>query len=411
LRALELLRRGRRFVITGHMRPDGDCIGAEAALSRVLEGLGKEVWIINPDPPEARFEYLTRECRYRAFQGGDLPAHDVAVLLDFCELERTGAMAPVLAKNPSKKIVVDHHLHHGEAWWDESFVDTSASATGMLVHRIARALEARIDPIAARGVFTSLVTDTGWFKYSNTDAETLTVAGEMVRLGANPTAIFNALFQQRSHLHPPVLGRLLSRVEYFADRRLAFVDQPMSEAEASEHADTDELLDILRSVRTVEVVLYLREQKDGTCKLSLRSKSDYDVNSLARKFGGGGHKKASGVTVQGRIADVREKILAAAIEGFASAPDPAAPAATKDVGTNARSTSAASSEGKSGPSGGGKSGASSGDKSAASSTSEKGSTNSAGGTGAGATGGKDGGGAAGGKGGASAGGSRDKKLR
>src|SRR6185369_16294283 len=72
-RALDLLRSHRRFVITGHMRPDGDCIGAQAALSRVLESLGKDVWIINPDPPEARFEYLTRDCRYRAYQGGDLP--------------------------------------------------------------------------------------------------------------------------------------------------------------------------------------------------------------------------------------------------------------------------------------------------------------------------------------------------
>jgi nanoRNase/pAp phosphatase (c-di-AMP/oligoRNAs hydrolase) len=316
LRALDLLRRGRRFVITGHMRPDGDCIGAQAALSRVLESLGKEVWIINPDPPEARFEYLSRECRYRAFQGGELPAHDVSVLLDFCELERTGVMAPVLAKHPSKKMVVDHHLNHGEPWWDEAFVDTSAAATGLLVYRIARALGVSLDTVAARGVFTSLVTDTGWFKYSNTDAETLSIASEMVQLGADPTAIFAALYQQRSHQHPPFIGRLLSRTEYFADRRLAYVDQPVSETEASEYADTDEVLDILRSVRTVELVLYLRELKDGTCKLSARSKSDYDVNALARKFGGGGHKKASGATIPGRLSEVRPKILSAAIEGF-----------------------------------------------------------------------------------------------
>jgi len=329
LRALDLLRRARRFVITGHMRPDGDCIGAEAALSRVLESLGKQVWIINPDPPEARFEYLSRECRYRTFQG-DLPAHDVSVLLDFCELERTGLMAPVFAKHASKKIVIDHHLHHGSAWWDEAFVDTSAAATGLLVYRIARALDASIDAIAARGVFTSLVTDTGWFKYSNTDAETLAIAGEMVQLGASPSAIFNALYQQRSHLHPPFVGRLLARTEYLAERRLAFVDQPLSEFEASEHADTDEVLDALRSVKSVELVLYLRELKDGTCKLSARSKSDYDVNALARKFGGGGHKKASGATISGRLDEVRPRVLAAAIEGFGPSAESASDVAPRD---------------------------------------------------------------------------------
>jgi phosphoesterase RecJ-like protein len=318
LRALELLRRGRRFLIVGHMRPDGDCIGAQAALSRVLEGLGKEVWIVNPDPPEARYQYLSSDCRYRTFQGGDLPAHDVAVLLDFSELARCGTMAPVIARAPSKKLVVDHHVHSGESWWDEAFVDSGASATGLLVHRIARALGAALDVVAARGVFTSLVTDTGWFKYSNTDAESLALAGEMVRLGVNPAEIYNALYQQRSRMHPPVVGRLLARVEYFADGRLAYVDQPASEADSSEHADTDEVLDVLRSVRTVEVVLYLRELKDGTCKLSARSKTSYDVHALARKLGGGGHKKAAGATVTGALAEVRTRVLAAALEGFDS---------------------------------------------------------------------------------------------
>jgi phosphoesterase RecJ-like protein len=309
LRALDLLRRGHRFLVVGHMRPDGDCIGAQAALSRVLEGLGKEVWIVNPDPPEARFEYLSRDCRYRTFQGGDLPAHDVAVLLDFSELARCGTMAPVIARAPSKKLVVDHHVHSGEPWWDEAFLDSGASATGLLVHSIARALDAALDVVAERGAFT-------WFKYSNTDAETLALAGEMVRLGVNPAEIYNALYQQRSRMHPPVVGRLLARVEYFADGRLAYVDQPASEADSSEHADTDEVLDVLRSVRTVEVVLYLRELKDGTCKLSARSKTSYDVHALARKLGGGGHKKAAGATISGALAEVRPRVLAAALEGF-----------------------------------------------------------------------------------------------
>lgn len=320
LRALELLRRGRRFVISGHARPDGDCIGAQAALVRVLASLGKETWIYNPDPPEARFSYLTRDVVYRSYQSGDLPVHDVAVLLDFSELSRTGSLAPALTKSPSKKLVIDHHIHHGEPWWDEAFVDTSAAATGLLVYRVAKVLGAQLDIVAARGVFTSLVTDTGWFKYSNTDAETLAVAGEMVALGVKPSEIFDALYQQRSAAHPPAIGRLLSRVEYLADGRLALVTQPASETYDSDLVDTDEVLDILRSVKTVEVVLYLRELKDGTCKLSARSKSAYDVNALVRPFGGGGHKKASGATLPGNLADVRAKIVAAAVAAFESAP-------------------------------------------------------------------------------------------
>ena len=315
LRALDLLAKGKRFLVVGHSRPDGDCIGAQAALSHTLTTLGREVAIVNPDPVEARFGYLARDCSYATFKGS-LPDHDVAVLLDFCELERTGPMAKPLAAAPSKKLVVDHHLHHGTAWWDEAFVDPRAAATGILVHRIAKALGASLDAVAARGIFTSIVTDTGWFKYSNTDAETLRVASEMVTLGADPNSIYAALFQTRPRIHPVFVGRLLSRAEFLADDRLAVVDLPLSEGLRSEELDSDDVLDLLRSVRTVEVVLYLRELPDGTCKLSARSKSDYDVNALARRFGGGGHRKASGATLDGPLAQVRPKVVAAALEGF-----------------------------------------------------------------------------------------------
>jgi phosphoesterase RecJ-like protein len=320
-RALALLSKSQRFVLVGHMRPDGDVIGAQAAMARVLAKMGKDVWVINPDPPEGRFEYLSRDVNYRTYKDGDLLPHDVAVLLDFSELSRTGAMEAALRRAPSKKIVVDHHIHHGDRWWDERFVDVKAAATGLLVRRIARALGVELDLVAARGVFTSLVTDTGWFKYSNTDAETLAVASEMIGLGVVPSDMYAAIYQSRSRQQPEYVARLLSRLQYFADERLAVVDQPLSEAVDVDLVDSDEVLDILRSVKRVEVVLFLREVDKGVVKVSARSKSDYDVNALMRRFGGGGHKKASGATIEGRLPEVREKVVAAAVEGFApSAP-------------------------------------------------------------------------------------------
>ncbi len=318
LAAVEQLRSARRFVLCGHMRPDGDCIGAEAALSRVLASLGKEVWVINPDPPEARFEYLAREVRYRAWTGGELPAHDVAVMLDFCEPQRLGVLEAPLFAAPSKKLVVDHHVHAGTRFWDAAFVDVTAAATGLLVRRIARALGAPLDRVAAEGVFTSIVTDTGWFKYSNTDAETLAVAAEMVELGVEPNRIFDALYQKRSREHPLHVGRLLARTDYLADGRLAVVAWPQAEVVDSDLVDTDEVLDILRSVRTVEVVLFLRELKSGGVKASVRSKTDFDAQALCRIFGGGGHRKAAGATIPGALAEVRARVEAAALEALAS---------------------------------------------------------------------------------------------
>jgi nanoRNase/pAp phosphatase (c-di-AMP/oligoRNAs hydrolase) len=240
----------------------------------------------------------------------------VAVMLDYSELSRTGAMEAPLRAAESKKLVIDHHIHVGAAWWDERFVDVSAAATGLLVLRIAKLLGAPLDAVAAKGVFTSIVTDTGWFKYSNTDAETFSAAAEMVRHGVKPSEIFGAIYQRRSREHPPYVSRILSRLEYFADGKLAVVHQPLADSIDLDLVDSDEVLDILRSVKAVEVVLFLRELKDGTVKLSARSKTDYDVNALARGFGGGGHKKASGATIKGSLADVKRDVAAAAIERF-----------------------------------------------------------------------------------------------
>lgn len=303
-------------MLTGHMRPDGDCIGAQAALSRVLRAAGKEVFIWNPDPPEAQFDYLAREVDYRAWKAGDvLPAHDVAVLLDCAELSRCGALAPLLAAADSAKLVIDHHVHVGEEWWDAAYVDVTASATGLLVYRIARALGVELDKTAAEGVFTSIVTDTGWFKYSNTDAETLRVAGELLETGMDASLVYQAIYQRKSRQHPLEIGGILAGTEYFADGRLAVI---RSQHGAS--VDGDDALDILRAVGRVEVVLFIRAQDSESCKLSARSKSDlYDVSALAREFGGGGHRRAAGATIEGDLESVTKRVVAAGEALFSKA--------------------------------------------------------------------------------------------
>lgn len=313
--ALELFRSGSRFLLVGHVRPDGDCIGGEAALARGLSLAGKHAVILNPDPPESTFDYLVEHVPFRAYAGGALPDHDVCVLLDFNELSRCGDMARPIAAASSKKVVIDHHPHHGKAWWDARFVDVRASATGLLVHRLLERLGVEIDRVTATAVFTSLVTDTGWFRYSNTDAETLALASRLVQRGVDPSELFRSLFQRRPPDEPLALAGILSRLEYFANGRLAVVDQPLSGV-AHVLEDGDPLLDILRSVGPVEVVLYVREVEPGKVKLSARSKSTYDVNALARRFGGGGHVKAAGATIEGPLAEVKRRLVAAALEAF-----------------------------------------------------------------------------------------------
>src|SRR5688572_14812220 len=203
--ALALLRGARRVLLTGHERPDGDCIGAQAALARVLHALGKVALVLNPDPPEARFRELLTAVDFQHDDGAALPPHDLIVMLDGGELGRTGALAARLRASPAKKLVIDHHVHDGAEWWDAAYVDVRASATGLLVFRLARALGVELDAVAARAVFTSLVTDTGWFRYSNTDTETLAVASELIAAGVRPSQVYRETFQRQPAHHPAAL--------------------------------------------------------------------------------------------------------------------------------------------------------------------------------------------------------------
>ena len=312
--AIRTLREAERFLLVGHQRPDGDCVGSQAALARVLESLGKTAVVQNPDAPAAEFSYLTEAGPFGVWNGDGLPEHDVCVLLDFNDLSRTGPMAEALGGAPSRKLIVDHHPLGPEVWWDEAFVDVSASATGLLVHRIAGLLGVEVDPVVARAVFTALVTDTGWFRYSNTDGETLATAAGLLGHGVETAEMFRAIHQRTSRDEPLALAAALTRTRYHAGGRLAVVDLPRGEG--PELADSNTLLDVLRAVESVEVVLFLRELAAGGVKLSARSKTDFDVNRLARRFGGGGHRKAAGATIDGTLDDVRAALVAAAEGAF-----------------------------------------------------------------------------------------------
>ena len=315
--AVQRLRASERVLLTGHERPDGDCLGSQVALARVLEGLGARVHLLNPDPPEKRHAFLVSQVDSTVWEGGALPEHDLIVLLDAAEIERTGPLAEPLAASGAPRLVVDHHQGRIDSWWDEAFWDPRSAATGLLVRRIARALGQPLDLIAAQALFVALVTDTGWFRFGNVDVETLTVAGELIAMGIAPDVMYRRLHQGCSTAHPARVAGALDALEYHGEGRLAFV---LVEGPAGRELDAnsaEDVLDVLRAVGAVEVVLLLREVRPGAWKLSARSKTDYDVCALARHFGGGGHVRAAGATLFGSAAELRAQLVAAALSGFA----------------------------------------------------------------------------------------------
>lgn len=311
--AVEMLASAKTLLLTGHERPDGDCVGSQAALARMLTARGVNCIVLNPDSPERRYGDVVSSARFLVDDGGPLPEHDVAVMLDGGDLSRTGALAERLRAAPSSKVVVDHHLHDGDEWWDAAFVDTSASATGVLVRRIGAHLGAPVDERTAVALFTTLVTDTGWFKYSNTDAETLLLAAELVERGVQPAAVYGDLFQRQDRSLAWTLSAALARTSYYADGALAVIDLPLQPDGTPLDVDGDGVLDVLRAVESVEVALLLRAIEPALCKLSARSKGPFDVQRLAAGFGGGGHVKAAGATLEGAITAARQALVEAAL--------------------------------------------------------------------------------------------------
>jgi len=297
---LDLLRTQQRFLLTGHENPDGDCVGAEVALFHLLRAMGKHAVVCNPDPLARSFRFLERHTPFQHWHpGAELPEFDVAILLDCCQLSRLGGLAAPLRAAGRVITVIDHHVGSERGDGQPCYVDATAAATGALVRQLYAELNQPLTLPAAEGVFLSLVSDTGWFRYSNSDAEVFRMAAEMVSVGVNGSAIFDQLYRQNHPDSAGILAACLLRHDLRCGGRLALasLDRELLQRAAAADFETDAVLDPLRSLQGVEVVALLKERGDGQVRLSLRARGEVDVQRIAATFGGGGHKKAAGASL------------------------------------------------------------------------------------------------------------------
>lgn len=298
---IELFAAKSGFLLTGHEHPDGDCVGAQVALFHLLRQLGKDVEILNPDPLNRQFDFLLAHTPFGSYRRGDLlPHHDVAILLDCAELGRLNELGVALRECGSTLAVIDHHVGSEDGDGTVNFVDSTAPATGALVFDLYQELRQPLPTAAAEGVFLSLVSDTGWFRYSNTDARVLSLAATLIEAGVDASLMYDRLFRRNDRDSVELLATSLSRCGFSLDDRFAYacMDKALMDRAARLGFDTDPVLDPLRSVDTVEVVALFKERFDGSIKLSLRAKGDIDVHAIAATFGGGGHRKAAGAVIQ-----------------------------------------------------------------------------------------------------------------
>lgn len=297
--AADLIRASQRILVSGHLRADGDSLGAAIALARGLRALGKEVSLLMPDPPDGRYGFLEEETPWQIYDAArGLPEHDLVLVCDCSQLDRLGAMGEEVAAAGKPRIVVDHHPYDPEVHrWDAAWHDSNCAATGLLALSLLRELGVEPDGASLEAAFVALMTDTGWLKYSNADAEAYRGAAELVAGGVDPDRVFRAIYQQTEAGTPRGIGAALRSTEYLADGRIAigWVDEATLREAGGVLVDTDEVLDILRAVQSVEAVGFLSE-RNGRVKVSFRSKTWLDVNRVARRCGGGGHARAAGAS-------------------------------------------------------------------------------------------------------------------
>jgi len=283
------------FLILTHRRPDGDTLGSAAGLCAGLRKIGKRAYVLANPETTKRYQCLT------AAFNPESPAPDT----DWTVITVDTASKNMLAANAAQyaacvDLCIDHHASNTE-YAAYSCVDSSSAACGEIVYNILSELlgTAQIPTAAADALYVALSTDTGCFAYANVTSETLTIAGQLVALGANHKAINKELFRTKSRARIALDGALYSDLRYAADGQLAMaiIPQVLLVQTGATEDDLDDIAALPGQIAGVRIGITVREIRAGGCKISVRTSGGMDANVFCQKFGGGGHPLAAGCFV------------------------------------------------------------------------------------------------------------------
>jgi len=316
-RIKEIINKFGNFLITSHDNPDCDALGSTIALGLGLESLGKEVDLYNNSKTPDHLKFLPEWERVVSDIGSLKNSYDCIFILDCADDLRPGKdfHEYVQKLDNTEKIVVDHHNtntnDHKLVW-----VDVSAASTGIMVYKLLKDLKIKINKDISTLIYSTIVGDTGSFKYSNTNSESLRIASELVESGAEPEFISQAVYENEPLSKINLIAKALNTLEIDDTKKIAsvYIDNKMFSDTGTSREDTEGIINIPRKINGISVAMLLRQEKkngDKTprWKISLRSKYDVDVSEIAKEFGGGGHVKASGLTMEGNLETVKRTLF------------------------------------------------------------------------------------------------------
>jgi phosphoesterase RecJ-like protein len=315
-RLAQELRAGRSVAISTHINADGDGCGSETALSRLLAQMEIRSKIVNPTPWPDMYKFLLGDdVRDASDQGAKaLKDADVLVVLDISDVKRLGVLAEAVRRLTIPKLVIDHHLPSDEPPSQLMVADTAACATGELIYDFAICLGLDLTPNIARALYIALLTDTGGFRFSNTTARCLSIAGQLIASGVEPEEMYGRLYASMPVGRLHLLRDALATLEVDADYGISWISVAAGAAEqyGLRSEDLEGIAEHPRSVGGTRLAIFFRDLGHDKVKVSFRSIGDVDVNKFAKQFGGGGHARAAGALIEGNLESVRHKVVGAA---------------------------------------------------------------------------------------------------
>ncbi|MFI5336658.1 MAG: bifunctional oligoribonuclease/PAP phosphatase NrnA [Opitutales bacterium] len=303
--------RGRRVVVIGHQRPDGDCIGSQVALCRVLRSEGIDAIGMNPDAVPRRVKFLLGDTPF--FKRDEIEHDRVAVFSDCADHGRASEKVRQLYPRPFA--CFDHHVSN-PGFGTHNFVDTASAATAEVMAGLFFDAGLTVDATTAQALYTGIMTDTGQFRFPSTSERVFRICAELIRHGAQPAQAGMELYERESSGKLKLLQHYISSLKLECGGRVCIGVLPLGifEETGATVEDTEGLVDYARSMEGVDIGVLI-EERPGVIKASLRAKhSNFRMDTVAALFGGGGHASAAGLNCHDTLADFYPKLVAALTE-------------------------------------------------------------------------------------------------
>ncbi len=312
----KIIQHHSSFLLTTHANPDGDGIGAACALTELLLRLGKKVRFVCDSPIPQKFAFLDYHHTHELYHPeGDYHLVEVVIILDTHKKERVGRLSDLIDKPKMITVCIDHHKPC-ETFTPYTVIDSQACCVGAMIYTLYKEWGFTLNLRAASGIYASVICDTGRFSYSCTTCKAHKIADECIKAGVDPDLMHSRLFQHVSLAQIRMFAQTLQHMETYLDNKVIVEEIRREDYEKIggdlldiENADLEYIHDFNKLIEDVECVVLLRELNNNQVRVSLRSRSDLDIEKIMRTLGGGGHSHAAGAIWNGSLAEVKKRIL------------------------------------------------------------------------------------------------------